>query len=96
MGPRAKYYFAVRPMMAAEPTTIHEIMASDSSNSSAYGSAEVKTPGTRQLLNAIDDFGNTDAVFVEGYMLYLVVVDEYNNVSDIAKKVISAPSLNIN
>ena len=92
MGPRAKYYFTVRSTDAAEPTTIHEIMASESSNSSAYGFAEVKTPGTRQLLDAVETSGNIDAVFVEGYMLYLVVIDEYNNVSDIAKKTISAPT----
>ena len=89
MGPRARYYFTVRPSTAAEPTTIHDIMDSDSTNSSAYGFADVKTPGTRQLLDAVATSGNLDAVFIEGYVLYLVVIDEYNNISSITKKVIS-------
>ncbi|WP_431028734.1 S-layer homology domain-containing protein [Lysinibacillus sp. LZ02] len=92
MGPRAKYYFTVRPVTAAKPTTIHDIMNSDSTNSSAYGATEVQTPGTRQLLDAVLTSGNPNAVFVEGYVLYLIVIDEYNNVSDITEKVILPPT----
>lgn len=64
-------------------TTVHDIMNLDNSNSVVSGSAEVK------IKTIVKCYGNLDAVFIEGYVLYLVVADEYNNVSDITEKVIS-------
>lgn len=92
MGSNAKFYYVVLPSTAVKPKTLQDIISySNNADSSAYGSATVETPGTRQLLDAVATSGNPNAVFVEGYTLYLVVIDEFNNISTIQEKKIDPP-----
>ncbi|MGN7118635.1 S-layer homology domain-containing protein [Lysinibacillus odysseyi] len=97
MGSKAKFYYVVLPSRAEKPKTLQDIISySNSADSSAYGSATVETPGTRQLLDAVVTSGNPNAVFVEGYTLYLIVIDEYNNISTIQEKKIDPPPASAN
>lgn len=92
MGSNAKFHYVVLPSTAVKPKTLQDIISySNNADSSAYGSATVETPGTRQLLDAVNTSGNPNAVFVEGYTLYLVVIDEFNNISTIQEKNIAPP-----
>lgn len=92
MGSKAKFHYVVLPSTAVKPKTLQDIISySNNADSSAYGSATVETPGTRQLLDAVNTSGNPNAVFVEGYTLYLVVIDEFNNISTIQEKNIAPP-----
>ena len=85
MGEKAKYYFTVRSKLETEPKTVQDIINSNKSNSYAFGSEGIETPGKYQMLDAVVTSGVPEAVFIEGYILYLVVIDEYNNVSNIDK-----------
>lgn len=83
-------YYVVRSSLATAPGKLTDFIQ-PSMNNLVYGKKIISSPVEANGLDARETAGNPSATFINGAIFYMMIVDEYNNVSEISKGEIQLP-----